>query len=160
MHCIERKSILNKEQSMAKEITTEIRINSTPERVWQVLTDFDNYSTWNPFIISIEGEKGVGQKLATQITPPHRKLMKFNPTVLAFEPNKELRWLGSAPVKGLFEGEHYFKISEDENGSVTFKHGEKFRGLLVSLMPKLLEDTKLGFHQMNEALKKECEKKK
>lgn len=147
-----------KKIKMAKEIATEIEINSTSERVWQVLTDFDNYSNWNPFIKSITGKKIVGQKLATQIIPPNRKLMKFSPVVLTFETNKELRWLGSGPIKGVFDGEHYFKIIEQENGSVKFEHGERFSGILVGLMPKLLIDTKLGFKQMNEALKKECEK--
>lgn len=142
---------------MAKEINTEIRINSTPEKVWQVLTNFENYPNWNPFIRSISGEKIVGEKLATEILPPNRKLMKFKPVVLTFNSNKELRWLGSGPIKGIFDGEHYFKIIEQQDGSVKFEHGERFSGILVGLMPKLLIDTKLGFEQMNEALKNECE---
>ncbi|MFT5887128.1 MAG: hypothetical protein ACI9IP_003601, partial [Arcticibacterium sp.] len=43
------------------------------------------------------------------------------------------------------------------NGIIKFEHGEIFSGILVGLMPKLLVDTKLGFQQMNEALKKVCE---
>lgn len=149
-----------KKKNMTRRIETVIEINSTPQRVWKILTDFENYSEWNPFIKSIAGEKSVGKKLATQITPPNRKLMKFNPVVLTFEPNKELRWLGSGAIKGIFDGEHYFKIVNQENGAVKFEHGEIFSGLLVAIMPKLLNDTKIGFEQMNEALKKECEKEK
>lgn len=70
---------------------------------------------------------------------------------------KELRWLGSGAIKGLFDGEHYFKLHPLEDGSVRFEHGENFSGILVGLMPKLLDDTKLGFEQMNVAFKKECE---
>lgn len=142
---------------MAKELKTDIHINSTPEKVWEVLTEFDNYPNWNPFIKSISGKKIVGEKLVTQIIPPNRKLMTFKPVILNFETNKELRWLGSAIIKGIFDGEHYFKIIEQANGSVKFEHGEIFSGFLVQFMPKLLEDTKQGFEQMNEALKKECE---
>lgn len=145
---------------MIKRIETDIEINSTPQRVWKVLTDFEKYAVWNPFIKSIVGEKSVGKKLSTQIIPPNRKLMKFSPVVLTFEPNKELRWLGSGAIKGIFDGEHYFKIIEQENSSVKFEHGEIFSGLLVGLMPKLLQDTKIGFELMNMALKKECEKDK
>ena len=43
-----------------KEIKTEIIINTKPEKVWEVLTDFENYPTWNPFIQNISGEQKVG----------------------------------------------------------------------------------------------------
>ena len=43
-----------------KEIKTEIIIDSKPEKVWEVLTDFENYPTWNPFIQNISGEQKVG----------------------------------------------------------------------------------------------------
>jgi Polyketide cyclase / dehydrase and lipid transport len=38
-----------------KEIVTEIEINAAPSRVWQVLTDFEKYPIWNPFIKKITG---------------------------------------------------------------------------------------------------------
>lgn len=143
---------------MSKEIKTEIKIQASPEKVWQVLTDFENYPNWNPFIQSISGEKRVGKHLSTKIYPPNRKPMKFKPIVLKFDQNKELRWLGSMAIKRIFDGEHYFKISSLENGSVLFQHGEVFRGILVAFMPKVFVATQLGFEQMNAALKKECEK--
>lgn len=142
---------------MVKLLETEIEINASAERVWQVLTAFENFPKWNPFIKSIQGEKGLGKRLAIEILPPNRKSMKFTPVILAFDVNKELRWLGSGQIKGLFDGEHYFKISDQGNGTVKFEHGERFSGILVGLMPKLLQDTKLGFEQMNEAFKAECE---
>ncbi len=42
-----------------KQIETEILINAKPDKVWQVLTDFESHSKWNPFIKSISGEKKV-----------------------------------------------------------------------------------------------------
>ena len=39
-----------------KEISTNININATAEKVWSVLTNFSKYSDWNPFIKTIEGE--------------------------------------------------------------------------------------------------------
>ena len=43
-----------------KEIKTEIIINSKPEKVWSILTDFKNQPNWNPFISNISGEKFSG----------------------------------------------------------------------------------------------------
>lgn len=145
---------------MAIEIATEIEFKATPEKVWKVLTDFQKYPKWNPLIKSISGKKKEGKKLTVQIKPPNRKPMTFSPVILTFEKNKELRWLGKLGVKGIFDGEHYFRIIEQGNGSVKFEQGEIFSGILVGLMPKLLKDTKLGFENMNKALKEACEKEK
>ena len=39
-------------------------IDASPEDVWQVLTDFDAYPEWNPFIRSIQGNPEVGSRLS------------------------------------------------------------------------------------------------
>jgi hypothetical protein len=39
-----------------------------------------------------------------------------------------------------------------------FIHGEKFSGLLVPFVSKMLDKTHKGFQLMNESIKKECEK--
>jgi len=151
---------LSQSKDHMKHIQTDITIAADSKTVWEVLTNFENYPNWNPFIKSITGEVIKGGKLQTEITPPNRKLMKFTPTLLTVDPEKELRWLGSGPIKGLFDGEHYFKIIDQGNGTVKFEHGEVFTGILVGLMPKVLVDTKLGFEQMNDAFKEVCESKK
>ncbi len=86
--------------------------------------------------------------------------MIFRPIVLKFDENKEFRWLGKLLIKGLFDGEHYFILTDNGNGSTAFTHGEEFKGLLVSVFSRILEKTKIGFELMNEALKKGCEKGK
>lgn len=139
-------------------ITTEISIAAKPEKVWTVLTRFEAYPHWNPFITSISGEKGVGNTLKIHIQASEDKVMTFAPKVLVYQPNEELRWLGTAGIKGIFDGEHYFQLVRREDGHTQFIHGEKFSGLLVGFMKKTLEKTRIGFEQMNESLKRECEK--
>lgn len=141
-----------------KQIETEIVIDATPQKVWQVLTDFENHANWNPFIKSISGEKEVGKKLVIKIQPPEGKGMTFKPIILAFSKNKEFRWIGKLFFKGIFDGEHNFELIENGKKQTKFIHGEKFSGILVPLMKKLLDNTKDGFILMNDALKNECEK--
>jgi len=143
-----------------REIKTEITISASTKTVWSVLMDFDNYPNWNPFMKSIQGEKIIGQKLIVKIQPPNGKEMTFKPEILVLESNKELKWLGKAGLKGVFDGAHSFQLEQQNDGSTKFIHGEKFSGILVGLMDKTLDKTELGFRQMNEALKKECENKK
>ena len=141
-----------------KEIKTEIIIDSKPEKVWEVLTDFENYPTWNPFIQNISGEQKVGSKLDVSIHPLEGNGMTFKPTLLKFEENREFRQVGKLLVKGIFDGEHYFVLSQEVENKTKFTHGEKFRGILVYCSGKTLDKIKGGFELMNGSLKVECEK--
>jgi hypothetical protein len=143
-----------------REIKTEITINAPKEVVWKTFSNFENYGKWNPFIESIIGEIKVGEQIKIRLTPPDAKAMTFKPKVLVFEENKEFRWLGNLFFKGIFDGEHYFQLIDNQDGTTTFVHGEKFKGILVGSMGSILENTKKGFEMMNEALKKEVEKTK
>lgn len=134
------------------ELKTTIKIEATPQKVWNVLTDFENYKNWNPFVKSIIGDVKVGNNIKVELQG-----MTFKPEVLNFTKNQEFRWKGKLGMKGIFDGEHYFKLNE-ENGVTLFTHGELFSGILVALFKKkLLGETKDGFIAMNQALKRECE---
>lgn len=141
-------------------IQTDILIEATPEKVWSVLLDFDSYPDWNPFVVFISGEQHVGTSLRIHVRPPGQKGMVFHPKLLVLEPQRELRWKGKLFVKGLFDGEHYFRLEDAGEGRTRFIHGELFSGILVGVFAKMLEKTVLGFHAMNEALKERCEKNK
>jgi hypothetical protein len=141
-------------------IETQIEINASAERVWSLLMDFPSYPRWNPFIRSIEGNPMVGQSLNVLIQPPGSKAMRFRPTVLKVEPNREFPWKGKLLVPGLFDGEHYFKLEPKPGGGLVFRQGEVFSGLLVPLLRRSLDGaTRQGFIAMNEALRREAEKK-
>ena len=145
---------------MAKEIKTEILIHATPEKVWVVLTDFDNYKNWNPFIQSITGEVAVGNTITARLEPPGARGMTIRPKVLAFTPNKELRWLGHLLVPGLFDGEHSFELIDKGNGTTTFRETEKFTGILIPFFENMLDNnTTNGFNLMNQKLKESAEQK-
>ena len=144
---------------MVKEIKTEIVIKATPEKVWAILTDFDNYPNWNPFIKSIKGQVAVGNKIIARLEPPKAKGMTFKPSVLIFDANKEFKWLGHLLFPGLFDGEHKFELFDNGNGTTNFRQSEKFKGLLVPLFKKMLDNnTTNGFNLMNQKLKELAEK--
>lgn len=144
---------------MSVEIETEIQINTAPEQVWTILTDFDNYPNWNPFITSLTGSVKVGNKITVHIEPPGAIGNTFKPKVLSFLPHKELSWLGQLLFAGVFDGLHKLELIDNGNKTTTFKQSEKFSGLLVPLFRKQLENnTKEGFQQMNQKLKLLAEK--
>lgn len=141
-----------------RHISSEIIINSTPKKVWNILSDFDNYKNWNPFVKSIEGQVEEGKKFKITIQQPNSKPMTFSQKCLKFEKNKELRWLGHLLIPGIFDGEHIFELMQTKDGNTVFIQREKFMGILVPLFwKKLNKDTRNGFELMNHELKMRVE---
>ncbi|MGJ1498699.1 SRPBCC family protein [Sphingobacterium spiritivorum] len=140
---------------MAKEIKTEIVIHATPEKIWKILTDFENYVQWNSFITSITGEVEKGNKIVVRIKPPNGKGMTFKPTILTKTDNKELSWRGKLLFKGLFDGTHIFELINNGDGTTTFIQSERFSGIFVCLFN--LQKTRNGFNEMNKKLKEIAE---
>lgn len=140
-----------------KTIETDIVIQASPDQVWAVLTDFESFPDWNPFIRSIKGSTEIGKTLEVQIQPPGGKGMTFRPEVLKFDSSREFRWKGKLLFKGVFDGEHYFILEKVGENETRLIHGELFSGFLVALLGGMLSNTAVGFQLMNEAIKAKCE---
>ena len=142
-----------------KNLQTEIIINAPAEKVWSILTDFEKFPQWNPFIVKLEGKPEVNTRLRAELKNGDG-VSVFKPRVLVAEKNKAFEWLGSLPVPGIFNGHHYFRIEALNAGQSKFIHGENFSGLLAGfIMNKIGEQTRDGFIGMNKALKERAEVK-
>jgi hypothetical protein len=143
-----------------REITTEIDIRARASHVWEILMEFGAYPSWNPFVRKIAGDARVGSRLDVTMEPPGGKSMRFTPRVRAVRPNREFRWKGRLYVPGLFDGEHQFIIEPTTKSTVHFIQHERFSGILVPFLWKMLDTkTRKGFVAMNKALKSRAEKK-
>ncbi|MFC7048332.1 SRPBCC domain-containing protein [Emcibacter nanhaiensis] len=142
---------------MKHQISTSIDIKAPPAEVWKILTDFDSWGEWNPFIPRISGDQVKGGKVSASIRTPGGKSISFTATITDYEAEKVLEWYGSPPIPGLFSGRHWYRL-EPIDGGTRFSQGEKFNGLLIRLLKKTLDTTVVdGFQQMNEALKTRAE---
>ncbi|MBN8868039.1 MAG: SRPBCC domain-containing protein [Solirubrobacterales bacterium] len=137
-------------------IETSEHIDAPPEKVWRILTDLGSYPEWNPFIREGSGELRQGQELELKMRPPGGREMTFKPTVLECQGPRELRWLGRLLLPGLFDGEHWFRLTP-ENGGTRLDQGERFTGILPRFMGKTLAATEQGFTELNLALKQRAE---
>jgi len=140
-------------------ITTTIDIDAPAARVWDILTDFAAYPSWNPFVLSIAGVQDVGATLSVTVQPSGGSVMSFNPRLIVYEASSELRWKGRVLIPGIFDGEHSFELSPLGPGRVRFAHCEIFTAILAALIfrGRLRRGTEEGFVQMNEALKRRAE---
>jgi hypothetical protein len=140
------------------ELSTAVYIDAPPETVWRVLTDFEDYPEWNPFL-RVLGRANEGAHLSVELRPPGRRTVTFRPTVTRVERGREFRWLGHLGVPGLYDGEHRFRVEADGDGT-RFTQSERFDGLLVGVVNRWLgmgPATEAGFEAMNDALKTRAE---
>jgi hypothetical protein len=143
---------------MSKQLRAEVEVETSPERVWEVLTDFAAYRQWNPFIVHGAGQAVPGSRLELRMRLPGRRPMTIRPEVLEAEPGRRLRWLGRLLVPGLFDGEHRFTLEPAGSGRVRVVQQEEFRGLAARpLLAVIGKPTLAGFELMNQALKDRVE---
>ena len=141
-----------------KTIETNIVIDSTPEKIWDVLTNFEEYELWNPFMTKVVGNASLGSKIEVNIRTISGKNRSYYPIITKCETNKELRWKGKSVLPGVFDGERVFVLEKSDDDKVSFSHKEIFSGLGVKLVGnKLDENLREGFVRMNEALKVRAE---
>lgn len=144
---------------MQKQLRSDIDIDASPERVWEVLTDFAAYPDWNPFMVRARGSARPGERLTIRMQPEGGRGMTFRPTVLEATPGRRLRWLGRLLLPGLFDGDHSFTIEPLGPDRTRLVQQEQFRGLLVRLAAASLDRRTLpAFAKMNQALKRRAER--
>lgn len=137
---------------MARLLQSEILIHAAPQRVWEVLTDFEHLGEWSPFFKSIEGKPLEGERLVVRF----RKGPTFKPRVIEAKAPNVLEWLGRLLIPGLFDGRHRFELRA-EGQNTRLLHTERFTGLLVPLFGKVLNKTEQDFAAFNAALKSRAE---
>jgi hypothetical protein len=140
-----------------KELRTEIEIQASPEKVWQILAGFDKWPEWNPFIHTVIGKPEIGEKVDITFRTASKE-MTLHCTIVKAESNRELCWKYHVIIPGLFRGEHSFIIEPMGTDRVRFVDREIFNGLLVSLQAKDIDtNSRRGFEEMDRALKVRAE---
>ena len=135
-----------------------IMVDSNPDKIWSILTNFKEYELWNPFMIKVVGNAILGSKIEVNIKTISGKQRTYFPIITKCEINRELRWKGKSFLPGIFDGERIFVIEKSNDNKVSFLHKEVFKGLGVKLVGnKLDQDLRESFVSMNKALKARAE---
>jgi hypothetical protein len=139
-------------------IESKVTINAPIQKVWEVLSNFDNYHQWNPFTPKIDIQNKIGSTvgLHVRLNPKSSKTMLQKETLLAWEEGKQLEWgiknswfVRTVRVQNL--------KAIDEN-TTEYYTSDAFEGPLTGLI-LLLYRTKIqiGFDDVCTGLKKEVE---
>jgi hypothetical protein len=139
-------------------IETEIEIDAPPSAVWAALIGFADYPAWNPFIRQASGRLTPRSIVTLRMFPGDgSKPRTFTPTLLEAREDEELRWLGKMSTPGLFSSEHVFTLTPLPGDRTRLVQSERFKGLLVRVLRKTLDQTERDFVALNEALKARVE---
>ena len=138
---------------MPHEITTTIEIARPPERVWERLVAFAEWPAWHPSISEFAGRAEAGQRLRFRARSPEGGgAVTLKPTVLDADPGRLLRWRGHFLMPGLFDATHEFTLEPTPTGTKVTQR-ERFTGVLVPLMRKVLARTERDNDRADRALK-------
>ncbi len=133
-------------------IETTSHLDAPAHEVWAVLTDFASYGEWNPFITAISGRPAEDERLDIVLARPNGRRRRVRPTVIRVSPARQFRWFSRLGPGGLFDGEHYFVLEPQEDGTTRLTHGERFTGVLAPVMAGPLGQAATGVEAMDTAL--------
>ncbi len=142
-----------------KQLYTEQLIQAPTAVVWQVLTDFSKYRSWNKFIPDASGGLYLGSQLNIKIHPPSQSARKYKVELTEVEIEKKLTWLGHFYITYLIDGRHTVELKKISSSQTLVLHYENFTGLLVPFVWRsyITKFLLAGFHEMNLGLKTHAE---
>jgi hypothetical protein len=138
-----------------KEFRSSVTINSTPAKIWSILTDAGAYTAWNTTVDKVEGNIALGEKITV-----HAKISPgkaFPVKVAELTSPTRMVWRGGAPLAFLFKGERTFTLTPTGAEGVEFTMHEVFSGLFSGLITKSIPDLQPAFDEFAACLKKRAE---
>lgn len=146
------------EAQRMKEYVIEIEINTTKEKVWEVITDFNNYPNWNT-VLNIEGSDSltIDNKFDITIHKSEKKEYNFTGVVENFEEKNSFGLSKTFLAKWFSKMTHYFIIESIDEEKTKFIQKWKAQGFISSLFWKQICKDFEKFNKMNDELKKHIE---
>lgn len=129
---------------------TTIEIDRSRSAVWDVLTDFESYKEWNPYLSISRGNPRVGSAIEVDINPSMRPDRTETAKITALEPGSSLQWESVALYSILYASRHRFDVHRLDNKKTRFENNKEYRGILAPLVAD--DDIKDDLEEMNRAL--------
>jgi len=135
-----------------KSVQHSITINASPEKVWSVLTDTENYESWNPVMKLLEGEIKEGNKVKYRFTQDAENVSEIGSNVRQVIPNKLLNQGGGIPLILTFDHKY---ILEPAAGGTKLTINEFYKGVGVNFWNPT--PVQAAYKTLNEAIKQRAE---
>jgi len=131
----------------------DVTVRASAERVWALLTDADGFPRWNSTVTQIEGEIREGGRLRVHVPGTDRV---FAPRVSGVVPGERMIWTGG--FNPLFKGVRTFELRARGPESTDFTMAERFSGLMIPLVKRMMPDFGPIFTRYADDLRREAER--
>jgi hypothetical protein len=115
-------------------IKASIIINASPEKVWKVLTDFDNLKKWSSSFQGLQGKFEENGNIEIVFKSPFGGESQMNKKLFRFEEGKSFGWTGvfllgmsdyhTHILRALSDGRTEFTQTDGLNGGASFLLGK------------------------------------
>jgi len=130
-------------------------VSDAPRRVlWRLLTDFEHYADWNPYITEASGTATEGAKIRLTLDPRNADPYEVTCDVITVHPPRKLYWRCRDHLPGWLDREHTFRLIPMGPGRIRIVYHGRWEGMLVPFAD--LDDRKRGYERMVEALAKQA----
>ena len=134
--------------------TYSYKINAPVEKVWEAITDCQQYESWNPFIVKAAGVPSAGANIEVTCAFDSGKAVRGTAAITALEHHKQLSWRLTSPIPGFRSWTVDFHVSEDSAQGTTLDVTTNLGGLSFLVMGPHISDVQSGFERMAAALNK------
>jgi hypothetical protein len=135
----------------ATTVHEETVVNAPRALVWKLLSDFDGYDDWNPYIVRARGKARKGAEVELWMEFHEGKLDEFHCDVLDVKVRRKLRWRCRTYLPGVLDREQTFHVLPLGPDRVQLVYDGRLEGLLQPFTD--LDDLKSGYERMTRALK-------
>lgn len=136
-----------------KSVRSEILINASPEKVWDILMDTQKYPQWNPVFELVEGKIEEKSKVVYKFTQDDENSYNVSTKVIQIQPLQLLNQGGGVPLVLTFNHQYKIEPIGEKTKVIIF---EKYGGIGVNFWNP--EKVEAAYQRLNEALKKRAEK--
>jgi hypothetical protein len=140
-------------------IESTIIIAASTSKVWQILTDFDQYHQWNPFTPKIELSKTIGSvvRLHVRMQPNSNKTFLQKETLQYWKEGEQINW--GIEKAWYLQTVRIQKLTKLADGRTEYYTSDVFNGPLKGVVLWLYRaKIQRGFDAVAEALKVEAER--
>ncbi len=139
------------------EINHNIEIDAPASAVWAVITDFDRYSQWNPFVVSARSSLKPGEPIdmKVKLLGPVQRQVEI---ILDVQEGQGFSYCMKPFPLGALSSVRSHRISDLGNGRCQYSSHFELKGWMMPLIRGLMRGAlQRGFDGMSTAIKQRAE---
>ena len=142
---------------MQRAVEHRTGVQAPAEILWEVISDFETWSVWNPIHPRIEAALRIGTPVSVDLVVDSQPAKTIEAVVQDWVPYEQLHWR-STRMRGLITTIRYLEIERMSDVGSTFSNGELFMGPLVRLVSRdERRRLRAAYTRMGEAVKARAE---